>query len=133
DLKAPDGRARVYAADALGKLSSQARPAAQALGKALDDPEVDVRRSAATSLGRIGWAAREEVFAGLVKAVKDKERNVRVPAALNLLQLGKPDLAEAPTLKLLLTDRAAGREGRLYAAWALGQFDSPDVAPAFAE
>jgi HEAT repeat protein len=131
-VNAPDSRVRVYAADALGKFSSQGRQVAQALVKALDDPEIDVRRSVTTSLGRIGWAAREEVFAGLVKAVKDKERNVRVPAALNLLQLGKPDLAEAPTLKLLLADRAAGREGRLYAAWALGQFDSPDVAPAFA-
>src|SRR5207248_855381 len=90
---APDSRVRVYAADALGKFSSQGRQVAQTLVKALDDPEIDVRRSVTTSLGRIGWAAREEVFAGLVKAVKDKERNVRVPAALNLLRAGSfPDL-----------------------------------------
>src|SRR5262249_24464405 len=77
DTDAPDTRARLYAADALGKFVGKGREAARALVQALDDPDVQIRRSAAESLGRIGWAAREEVFAGLLKAVKDKERSVR--------------------------------------------------------
>src|SRR5205807_601545 len=87
DLDRPDARARLYAVDALGKFTRQGREAARALVRALDDPHVEVRRSATEALGRIGWAAREEVFAGLIKAVKDKERTVRVPAVLHLARL----------------------------------------------
>ena len=72
DRNAPDGRARLYAADALGKFKGQGRQVAEVLVKALDDPELDVRKSAVSALGKIGWASREEVFAGLIKAVKDK-------------------------------------------------------------
>jgi HEAT repeat protein len=133
DTDAPDTRARLYAVDALGKFVRKGREAARALVQALDDPHVEVRRSAAEALGRIGWAAREEVFAGLVKAVKDRERNVRLPALRNLIQLGKPQPADVPTLKGLLADRASPAEGRIYAVVALSLFDSPDFVPPFVD
>src|SRR5262249_41076365 len=58
---------------------------------------------------------------------------VRAVALLNLLNLGKPELADVTPLKNLLTDRTSGRKGRVYAAVILGYFDSPDLVPAFVD
>src|SRR5262249_57866550 len=108
------GRARVYAADALGKLRGQERPAARALVAALDDPELDVRRTATMALGKIGWAVREEVFPGLVKATRDKERDVRMTAAESLRRLGKPALGGASAPQARRSPRGPGPTGRAH-------------------
>jgi HEAT repeat protein/S1-C subfamily serine protease len=120
DVDAP--RARVYAADVLGKLGADAKPALADLVNGLDAAESDVRRSVASALGKIGRFDRDAVFAPLLRTIKaEKEREVRVAAGHALLALGNPEPGDAGTLKSLLADRVAPREGRVYAAWGLGR------------
>jgi HEAT repeat protein/S1-C subfamily serine protease len=132
DTLAPEGRARIYAADALGRLGRDARKAMPALIKALEATESDVRRSAATALGKIGIYERDEAFIALLRGAKDREREVRVASGHGLLNLGRPDRKDAPILVALLADRAGPREGRVYAAWGLGQLGEAHV-PALAD
>lgn len=126
-------RARMYAADSLGKLGNAAFPVPQSLVQVLDDPDAGVRRSAATALGRLGPLARPDSFPALVRVVKeDKERDVRVAAGHALLALGKPADTEAPMLKELLANRTLPREGRVYAVWGLGNLGD-EHAPAVSD
>jgi HEAT repeat protein len=121
DLHAPDTRARLYSADAMGRLADQARPGIQALVKALkEDPGADVRQAAAVALGKVGFKVRDEISPPLVTALNDKEEDVRLAAANALISLGTPSLSRV-VLAVMLTDKASSREGRMYAAWGLGR------------
>src|SRR5262249_18517532 len=118
----------IYAADALGKLGADAKGAVPELLQALYDQDLEVRRSAASALGKLGRSRRDEAFDGLLRAVKDPEREGRLAAARALFSRGEPAPADAPALRLMLADRSPeAREGRVYAAWGVGQLGADFV------
>jgi HEAT repeat protein len=83
------------AAEALGKIGPAAWSAATALGKALQDTDLEMRTRAAVALGRIGPDARAGV-PGLMRALKDKP--LQEEATRALVRIGRAairDLIEA--------------------------------------
>jgi HEAT repeat protein len=76
---------RQAAADALGQL--QSIEAVEALIELLHDPSLDIRRSAAVALGKIGPPASKASEA-LGKAVTDLDEDVRLAATVALGQIG---------------------------------------------
>ena len=95
----------------LGKIGE---PAIPALMKALQDKNLQVRRSAADVLRQIGPPA----IPALVKALKDSDANVRSIAAYVLGKIGAKAKTALPQLVPLLTDSNA--KVRSSAASALG-------------
>jgi HEAT repeat protein len=61
-LSSPSARARITAADSLGKMGPVARDSAPALLQLLDDANDTVRAAAADALGKIGAATRDIVL-----------------------------------------------------------------------
>jgi HEAT repeat protein len=87
-LGASDAGVRQFAARGLGRIGSEAAPAAGDLAKALvGDKEAAVRREAAWALALIGPGAKDAAAAGLEKALKDDDYLVRFAAARALREL----------------------------------------------
>lgn len=107
---------------------------------ALHDPEPAVRESAARSLGQLKFVSDtkqsvgrfedkrgdQQVTENLLKALKDKELNVRATAAAALANYGKPEIAKQ--LLVLLKDSVPNM--RAAAAVGLGGCAYPEVVPA---
>lgn len=107
---------------------------------ALHDPEPSVRETAARSLGQLKFSndfkqasgifedkrGDRQVTENLMKALKDKEVNVRAAAAAALGNFGKPEIAKQ--LLALLKDPIPNM--RASAASGLGGCPYPDVVPA---
>jgi alpha-L-fucosidase len=120
-LKEKDALTRCWATRALGQ-SAEDRYTASDLGRALSDPEADVRRSAVVALTQIGPRAAAAVPA-LVKLLDDNDRSLRWRAALALGQIGPAAKAAAPALVAALKD--GDEDVRLRAAQALARI-GPD-------
>ena len=114
------GQARRSAAEALGRLGSEA--AIPPLVGALEDEWEWVRFDAAVALGRIGGP---QAAAGLVGALRDASWNVRLQARRALVAIGAP--AVAP-LARAAADPEPGLRWRV--AWALGQIGGEEAARA---
>ena len=84
DLKSSDYQIHSRATDALRQIGKEAVPA---LIAALKDEDADVRRSAATALGKIGAEAKEAI-PSLTDALKDEDADVRNNAAEALSKIG---------------------------------------------
>lgn len=92
-LRDDDLLVRQAAVDALGQL--QAADAVGPLTELLTDPSIDIRRSVAVALGKIGPSASTASEA-LGKALTDLDEDVRMAAAVALGQIGpaaRPALA----------------------------------------
>lgn len=98
DRDLPETR-RQAAAAALGEIGA---PAAESLGAALGDSNLDAREAAVRVLGKIGAPAVEP----LVEALKDSMAAVREAAARSLGEIGDPRAVAA--LSVALTDPGAG-------------------------
>jgi len=91
----PDSRRRPYHAAAIGMIGH--RSGLPALVAALDDPDEQVRRQAALSLGVLAGPEDEEAVNGLVsRLLKDRDDFVKAHAAWSLGEIGAP--AAAPAL-----------------------------------
>jgi S1-C subfamily serine protease/HEAT repeat protein len=121
--------ARVYAAAALGNMGDFAKTAIPNLVSALKDPEMEVRRNAAATLGKIGASAQNETYAALLALLQDKEEDVRRTTKGTLFQLGDPTANDLPTLKKILAERQGSSEGRSYAAAAIAALGSQAIPP----
>jgi len=78
-----DPNLRYWAAESLGRLGHQARPAVPALAEALKDEDKNVRMGAAYALAELGPDARDALHA-LQAAARDPEKQVRDAAAYAL-------------------------------------------------
>jgi len=131
DLDNPAVEVRSLAAKQLGGMSGEdARPAASALVKALQDKQSRVRRDAAGALGRLGQPVQDLARAPLTLLLQDPEKDVRQAALAALPRLGKPN--EAEPLKDMLANRTTPPEPRLYAVRALVDFGA-DALPALSD
>jgi len=92
-LKSPTADVRRDAAQALGKLGTEAKAAVPALIASLKDENMFVRRYSAQSLGKIGPAAKSAVPA-LTKSLEDMRKEVAEAATEALGKLG-PDSVPA--------------------------------------
>jgi HEAT repeat protein len=125
-LKTNDERELDAAIEKLGKIGE---PAIPALMKALQDKNLQVRRSAADVLIHIGRPA----IPALAKALKNSDANVRRSAALALRRIGAEAKTAVPLLVPLLKDSDA--KVRSYASSALGRMGAeaktalPDLVP----
>lgn len=136
--KSKEAEVREAAAWALGVMADP--EGVSLLIAALHDPEPVVRESAARSLGQTKFVTDTKKSAGrfedkgedqpavdnLLKALKDKEINVRAAAAASLANYGKPEIAKQ--LLVLLKDLAPNM--RAAAAIGLGGCSYPEVVPA---
>jgi HEAT repeat protein len=108
---------RRSAATAIGALKTDGAGAAAALGKALQDDNVDVRRAAAASLGQIGPEARA-ALADLEKGAKDEDKVVRAQVMHTLGLMSEDVVAAVRVLTRGTQDTAV--EVRVEAIAALG-------------
>ena len=99
-LKDPAAGVRREAARALGRMGPAARSAALALGNLLADDNVLVTAAAAEALGHIG-SATDRALRGLEKAARGGSREVRIPAAASLVQLGRRAEGAALLIRVL--------------------------------
>ncbi len=99
NLKHPDYRVRLAAADTLETFGKQAEAAIPALVAALRDSNKFVRWSAARTLGRLSPRRAEEVVPGLMRLLDDREDpSVRIAAAKALELYGEHAKQAAPLL-----------------------------------
>jgi HEAT repeat protein len=115
-------KVRVEAASSLGKISSSSSGAA--LGRALSDPDVEVRRAAAEALGDL-----DELHvapAGLVSALSSSDTELRYRAAQALAEIADP----ATTSALVGLVSSGDAELRKHAIEALGNIGSPTAIQA---
>src|SRR5262245_60263931 len=93
ELKSKDAKTRIAAAEELGHIGqvkkSLTEPAVRELIDALKDSDKDVRKAAATALGKVDPNV-EMAVPPLIDALKDKAGPVRQAAASALGQIG-PD------------------------------------------
>ncbi|WP_414574315.1 HEAT repeat domain-containing protein, partial [Nostoc sp. CCY 9925] len=92
-IEDPESDVRSRAADALGKIGSEA--AIPGLIKLIEDPKYSVRSSAADALGKIG---SEAAIPGLIKLIEHPEYSVRSSAADALGKIGKKTSSLATSL-----------------------------------
>ncbi len=116
-LSDADAAVRYWGATGLNALGSAARPAAQALRKALRDESAAVRIAAAEALARLGYD--NEALPVLIAAVEDPDGYTAVHAAASLVSIGKKARPAVPAL-----EKAAARGGEpaehfRYLGWAL--------------
>jgi HEAT repeat protein len=91
--------------------------AVEPLVEALRDPDVNVRRRAATALGRIGQPAGR----ALLGLMRDPDPQLRRTAVEQLGRIRHPDLLEP----LLAALRDPDADVQWWAAWALGELGPP--------
>jgi hypothetical protein len=99
-------RVRATAAHLLADMGALAKPAIQALVRALQDNSPLVRSAAATPLGLLG-PGDETVYSALKAALRDKDNSVQFHAAYALAQLGQNDAAVDTILKPWMAPPAA--------------------------
>jgi HEAT repeat protein len=115
-LEHPHARARVEAAEALGRIGPAATPAIAPLVGRLKDSQPGPAVAAARALGRIGVPA-DEVIAGLRAALRHSDPDLRAESARALAALRPKAAAALPELSAALRD--GSKRGRQAAAAAL--------------
>ena len=111
-LKDPEGGVRRDAAEALGKIGPDAKPAVPALSEAFKDKNEVVRLAAGVALARIV----PEGVPALIEALKDKNEVFRLAAAVALARIG-PEAVPALIEALKDEDKVV----RVFAAIALAE------------
>jgi len=124
-LKDRDLHVRSMTAWSLARIGPQAREATGALLAAIDEEPAWVRLSVMNALGAIG--AEKGVVPALIKALGDKEWEVRERACGALGRIGGPAAEALPALEKALTDESA--EVRKLAAYAIGKIKSQRPRP----
>jgi HEAT repeat protein len=124
-LKSTDDATRFYAVWTIGAIGPDAKAQAPTVIAMLADKNVDVRRKAAFTLGRL-TASPEKTIAALVEAFKDESPEVRQAAGEALSKFGK---ASVPSLMDLLKSGNAG--ARHQAATSIGDIgaEAKDAIP----
>jgi HEAT repeat protein len=119
DLDSRNARSRAAAAHALGDVTDpvEKRRAADALVRALDDDQPEVRMEACASLGDLGEPG---TLPALIKRLGDGATPVRQNAAIALGTIGHPDAFE-PLAEAL---RDGPADLRFQAATSLAEIDS---------
>jgi HEAT repeat protein len=125
-LSDSDATIRRNAADQLGQLGADAKPALSALIKACSDSDLYVRRFAAQALGKIGPDAKDAVPA-LTKLVKDEHKQVQEAAAFALGKIGGTESVKP--LMAAVEDKANSSLARRKAINSLGALGA-DAKPA---
>lgn len=113
-------KTRPYVASLLGNMGPVAKPAIHALIRALHAKDADLRRAAATSLGKVG-RGEPTVLAALRAALKD--RDTASAAAESLWRLGQTDSTVLGPLIASLKDTHA--PNRSETAGVLGRLEDP--------
>jgi len=90
-LKDNDTKIRRMAAEALGGIGPDAKPAIPALAEALKDTDEAVRLAAVEALAGIG--AERPTIVALVEAMKDKSHKVKKRSIEVLGNIGEPTVA----------------------------------------
>jgi HEAT repeat protein len=112
-------RVRLYAAEALWRVTGDATPALPVLCAALKGEDDRLRRAAAELLDELGPAAREAVPA-LVAALKDPDEQVRISAVQALGRVGPRARVAVPALIELLQEDPGPRFAVVQTLRALG-------------
>ena len=102
-LDADDAAERYWAATGLGNIGIQTMPAADALGKALQDDSPSVRVAAAKALSQLG--SPDEAVGVLVGELQSEHQWVRLSAALALDAIGETARPAVPALHQALADK----------------------------
>jgi HEAT repeat protein len=102
-LSASSARARIRAADQLGRLGAAAEKALPSLLTLLDDPNETVRAAAADALGNIGVPDRKVILKLL--AITEDDRHEYYPSVLANKSLVKMGSSAIPTLLKALGSR----------------------------
>jgi len=103
-LDSNEWESRVLAAYGLGEMGAAATPAVATLATLLNDPDVQVRWSAAEALGKIGDVA---AVPGLTQALQDVDPAVQISAAAALVRLGPAATTALPALRELLVEEGS--------------------------
>jgi HEAT repeat protein len=97
-LNDPDAPARRAAAEAIESLGKDGAPAAEALTRVLDDPDLFVRWIAARTLGKLGPKVSARAIPALTRLLRDPDLDVRVQAATVLGRFGTAAADTVPDL-----------------------------------
>ncbi len=116
-LEDKDSAVRYWAAAGLTALGAEARPAAGALRKALEDSSPCVRIAAAEALARIG--REREALPVLSQCVLDQDSRVQLQAAIALVALGGKARPLKAVLQKALRIESKPQQHRRYVQWAL--------------
>lgn len=146
-LKDPDVPVRRRAAMSLSQISQEwnqykkvppaAKEAIPQLRSALQNQDLNLRRSAAATLANMRAEAKDAI-PDFIKALKDRDAEVRYRAIDGLGRTGFPAKDAVPELRALLKQDADGNV-RFNAAWALGEIGPvakaavPDLKKAVAD
>lgn len=129
DLQNVDAKVRKVAALEIARIGPPAQEAVTALGKALYDPDTDVRDSAIYALNNIGTEdAKKEmarVLPRLVSDLQDSNPETRWAAATALGYLGKNGRDAVPALVRAVGDEHAAVGNA--AAYSLRKIGDPDA------
>lgn len=118
-LEDPDPVLRYWAATGCAILGEYAMPAAEALRKALNDPQVAVRIAAAEALYALG--KKDQVLETLTASLQDPKKMARVQA-LNVLEIMDNDARPAITaIEALTSDKLQDQDYDIRAANRLVQ------------
>ncbi len=124
----PDPQIRLTLMNVLFMLGVEAKAAAPILVKALADPSLFVRWSAARVLGRTGPVATDESVPAIAALLRDPDLNVRQAAATTLERYGPAAKAALPQLiNAVSTGDAEVRIGAILALAAMGSTARPAV------
>jgi HEAT repeat protein/S1-C subfamily serine protease len=125
-LEAPDALTRARAAEVLGQIGADAKPAINQLLKALKDKDEEVRKHAATALEQIGGLTQRQLPA-VVEVLKDENPDVRLAAVAVIRLMGGEAESAAPKLmELIKTEKDPFVRRRMAAA--LGAIGAGKVA-----
>jgi HEAT repeat protein len=128
----PNLQGRLSAIDALETLVVDARPAAPALTRALEDPDRFVRWAAARVLGRIGPVQGVNPVPALTRMLDSSDLDLRRAAAVALGRYGPVARAAIPTLiEALGATDAEMRVSATHSLEAIGTDAAPAI-PVFA-
>ena len=95
--------ARMYAAFALGEIGAAASESSAAVAQLVDDPAVEVRRTAVEALGTLKSPA-DATIPALMQGLSDEDGQVRFTAALSLQRIGAGAAEAVPALAKALHD-----------------------------
>jgi len=122
DLKGGDENTRAEAAESLGELGADGKPALPALLSALGDEGERVRQNVLRAIIAIG--PDENTIQPLTNSLKDSDNEVRALSASALGQLGPSARKSIPALREALHDR--DEDVRKEAADALKAISGPE-------